>query len=97
MKKVILLLYENTYHTIPCKKSYRSSHQRCSLKKGVLRNFAKLTGETPVSEPLFLQASANFIKNETLAQVFSREFCKISKNTFFKEHLWMTDSEVTSF
>ena len=24
----------------------------------------------------------NFIKNETLAQVFSREFCKISKNTF---------------
>ena len=25
----------------------------------------------------------NFIKNETLAQVFSCEFCEISKNTFF--------------
>ena len=25
----------------------------------------------------------NFIKKETLAQVFSCEFCKISKNTFF--------------
>ena len=25
----------------------------------------------------------NFIKKETLAQVFSREFCQISKNTFF--------------
>ena len=29
----------------------------------------------------------NFIKKETLAQVFSSEFCKISKNTFFTEHL----------
>ena len=24
---------------------YRSSHQRCSMKKGVLRNFAKFTGK----------------------------------------------------
>ena len=30
-----------------------------------------------------LQASCNFIKKETLAQVFSCEFCEISKNTFF--------------
>ena len=28
-------------------------------------------------------AACNFIKKETLAQVFSCEFCKISKNTFF--------------
>ena len=28
---------------------------------------------------------ANFIKKETLAQVFSCEFCEISKNTFFEE------------
>ena len=27
-------------------------------------------------------------KKETLAQVFSCEFCQISKNTFFTEHLW---------
>ena len=27
---------------------------------------------------------------ETLAQVFSGEFCEISKNTFFTEHLRMT-------
>ena len=27
--------------------------------------------------------SWNFIKKETLAQVFSCEFCEISKNTFF--------------
>ena len=28
-------------------------------------------------------ARASFIKKETLAQVFSSEFCEISKNTFF--------------
>ena len=27
-----------------------------------------------------------------LAQVFSCEFCEISKNTFFTEHLWTADS-----
>ena len=36
-----------------------------------------------------LQASAgNFIKKETLAQMFSCEFCEISKNLFIIEHLW---------
>ena len=30
----------------------------------------------------------NFIKKDTLAQVFFWEFCEISKNTFFIEHLW---------
>ena len=29
---------------------------------------------------------------QTLAQVFSCEFCKIFKNTFFTEHLWTTAS-----
>ena len=32
---------------------------------------------------------------ETLAQVFSCEFCKISKNTFFTEHLWSIASVTT--
>ena len=30
----------------------------------------------------FLYGTHNFIKNETLAQVFSCELCEISKNTF---------------
>ena len=34
--------------------------------------------------------ACNFIKKET--QLFSCEFCKISKNTFFTEHLWTTAS-----
>ena len=36
--------------------------------------------------------ACNFIKKETLAQVLSCEFCEISKNTFFTEHLWATAS-----
>ena len=31
-------------------------------------------------------------KKETLSQVFSYEFCGISKNTFFTEHIWSTAS-----
>ena len=34
----------------------------------------------------------NFIKKETLTQVFCCEFCEVSKNTFFTEHLWTTAS-----
>ena len=37
----------------------------------------------------------NFIKKETLAQVFSCEFFKIYKNIFFTEHLWATASGET--
>ena len=33
-----------------------------------------------------------FIKKETLEKVFSSEFCEISKNTFFTEHLRTTAS-----
>ena len=35
----------------------------------------------------------NFIKKETLAQVFSCEFCEISKQFFFTEHLQATAFE----
>ena len=32
--------------------------------------------------------ACNFIKIETLAKVFSYEFCETFKNNFFIEHLW---------
>ena len=60
---------------------YRSSHQRCSVRKGVHRNFTKFTGKHLCQSLLFNKA-CNFIKKETLAQVFSCEFCEIFKNTF---------------
>ena len=46
-------------------------------KKGVLKNFTKFTGKH----------LCQIIKKETLAQVFSCEFCEIFKNTIFIEHL----------
>ena len=58
-------------------------------KKAVLKNFAILTGKH-LCQSLFV--SYNFIKKETLAQGFSCEFCKIFKDTFFTEHLWVTAS-----
>ena len=53
-------------------------------KMDVLRNFAKLTGK-PVPETLFAGQTrpATLLKKDTLAQLFSCEFYKISKSTFF--------------
>ena len=62
----------------------RSSRPEVLFKKGVLRNFAKFT------EKHLCQQACNFIKKESLAVVFSCEFCKICKNTFFTEQLrWL--------
>ena len=36
--------------------------------------------------------ACNFIKKETLAQVFSCEFYEVYKNVFFTEHVWATAS-----
>ena len=33
------------------------------------------------------------VRKKALVQVFSCEFCKISKNTSFTEHMWETASE----
>ena len=53
-------------------RKYRSSRPEVFCKKGVLQNFAKFTGK-------HLHQSL-FFKKETLAQVFSCEFCEISRN-----------------
>ena len=36
------------------------------------------------------------LKKETVALVFSWEFCEISKNAFFTEYLWTTASDIGS-
>ena len=65
------------------------------IRKGVLGNFAKFTRKHLCQSLCFNKTAGlacNFIKIETLAQVFSCEFCEVSKNTFFTEHLWATAS-----
>ena len=72
-----------TFHVLS--QQFRSSHRWCSIKKGVLKNFLKFTGK-------HLCHSRFFNKKDTLAQVFSCEFCEISKKTFLTKHLWATAS-----
>ena len=61
------------------------------MKKGVLRNFRKFTGKHLCQSLFFNKVAglrlATLLKKETLAQVFSCDFCEIYKNTFFTEHL----------
>ena len=77
----------------------RCSHQRCSIKKDALKIFAKFI-EKHVCQILFFNKVAvlrpepcNFVKKETLAQVFFCEFCEIFKITSFTEHLCVTAFE----
>ena len=60
--------------------------QICFLKE-VFLEISKNSQENTCAKFSFL---IKFLKNETLAQVFYSEFCEISKNTFFTEHLrWL--------
>ena len=82
------------YHSLIYYQKLRSSHRRSSVRKGALRNFAKFIGKHLYQRLFFNKvANCNFITKESPAQVFSCEFCEISKNIFFTEHLWTTASE----
>ena len=63
----------------------RSSPPEVFCKKGVVRNVSKFTGKHLCHSLFFNKVAGpacSFIKKETLAQVFSCEFCEISKSTF---------------
>ena len=63
----------------------KNSHRRCSVNKGVLRNFVKFTGKQQCQR-LFFNKVAGLLK-KTLTKVFFCEYFEISKNTFLIEHL----------
>ena len=90
----------NMYDLIVYKKFseiFWSSRQRCTIKKSVLEICAKFTGKHPCRSLFFNKVAglvaATLLKKETLAEVFSRQFWKNFKSTFFTEHLWTTTSE----
>ena len=62
--------------------------------KSVLKNFAKFTGKH-LCQSLFFNKVASlaydFIKKETLEQVFSGEFCDLSKNISFRKTSFLVD------
>ena len=83
---------------------HRRSCPEAFCRKGVLKNFAKLTGKH-LCWILFYNKVAglrteacNLIKKETPAKVFFFEFCEISKNIIFTEHLgWLFLSVFLAF
>ena len=60
-------------------KANRSSHQRCSIRKTVLKNFTAFTGKN-LCWSLFLIKRPRTEKETT--QVFSCEYCKVLRTAF---------------
>ena len=61
--------------------------QRCFVDV-CSEKFRKIHRKTPVPGSFLIK----LLKKEALTQVLSCEFCEISKNVFFTEHLWATAS-----
>ena len=79
----IVYLYKFIYHFSRVSmvlKRNRSSHRRCSARKGILRNFAKLTGK-------HLCQSLFFNKVTGRHRCFSVDFTKFLRTPFLTEHL----------
>ena len=78
----------------------RSSHQRCSLKKVVLKN-SQYSQENicgGVSFLIKLQAlGLQLYWKETSTEMFSCEYCEISKYNYFQEHLRTAASVALEF
>ena len=77
----------------------RNSHQMCNVKIELLLKTLQNSQEHTYDRASFLMitlpaTACNFIKKQTLAQMFSREFCEISKNTFFTKYLQATASYI---
>ena len=76
----------NLYKIDELTEKFRSSHKRCSIKKVFLK-ISQNPQENTCARVSFLKklqaAPATLLKN-TLAQVFSCEFCEFFKNTFLQ-------------
>ena len=70
---------------------FRSSRSQMFSKIGVLQKLCRIHKKAPV--PVLHSCHlCNFVKKQTLTQIFSSEFCEIFLNNFFTEHLWTTAS-----
>ena len=66
----------------------RSSHQRCSMKKGVLRNFTKFTGKHLCQSLLFNKVAglrpATLLKKRLWHRCFPVNFAKFLRTPFLQ-------------
>ena len=60
----------------------RSSHQRCSVRKGALRNFTKFTGKHLCQALFYNKVAGSELTNLLKKRLFYYEFWEISNNTF---------------
>ena len=71
---------------------YRSSSPEVFYKKGVLRNFAKLTGKHLCQGLFFNKVAglrpATLLKRRLWHRCFLVNFLKFLRTTFLIEHLW---------
>ena len=77
--------------------TFRSNHWRCSIQKGVLEIFAKITGKHLLRGFVFNKAAGltptALLKERLRHRCFSVNFYEIFNNIFFTEHLRITGSE----
>ena len=69
----------------------KSSHERCSIEKGVLKNFANFT-EKHLCWSLFNKVAKLRACNIIRKRLQPREICEIFKSTCFEENFWTTSS-----
>ena len=71
--------------------------KRCSAKNVLWEISQNSRGNTCARVSFLIKLACNFIKKETLAQLFSCKFCEFSNITFSTEHLRTTASERSGF
>ena len=75
---------------------FRSRHRKCSVKKGVLKNFSKFTGKHLCQSLLFNKVAsfrpAALVKKRLWHGCFPVNFEKFLRTPFFIEHLWANAS-----
>ena len=87
--------YKNKHMISLPDKVEKKEKNTIDIEKGVVRKFAKLTGRTCAKVSSFNKVTdliLQFYLKKTPAQVFSCDFCKMFKKTYFTEHLRETAS-----
>ena len=79
-----------------CTYNFKSSYRKCSVRKGVLRNFAKFTVKH-VRQSLFFNKVAGLrlatlLKKRLWDRCFPVNFAKFLTAPFLTEHLWAISS-----
>ena len=89
---IILKLHNQHWPKVHLGTILRSSHDRCCIKQGVLKNFVKITGKHLCQSLLFNNVPglrpATLLKTRLWHRCF--QFCRIFRSTFLTEQVWVS-------